>query len=64
MSEPFEPSPINPMESGPPPDSGFLPPYQPPGVAFTQPVEFVAGTCGKSQPGDPTCADSANGLAS
>lgn len=48
MSE-LEPN--NPFDSSgaqaPPSDSGALPPYQPPGVAFTQPVDFVAGVCNK-----------------
>ena len=34
-----------------PADHDILPPYRPPLVAFVQPLEFLAGTCGKANPG-------------
>lgn len=56
--------PQTPVTPAVPADTETLPPYRPPRVAFVQPLEFLAGTCGKTVPGDPACASSGNPLAS
>lgn len=51
MSEPYDSNPFGPAEPPTSGGNGSLPPYLPPQVAFTQPVEFVAGTCIKAVAG-------------
>ncbi|HNX49449.1 MAG TPA: hypothetical protein PLS53_09420 [Thermoanaerobaculaceae bacterium] len=57
-----EETPIDPFGPGGPGLPADNAPYQPPQVLFTQPVEFVAGTCGKADLF--TCASTANPIAS